>query len=134
MKTIQYELKIIHRKKIALGANDRKEIEKLLEGMLKSEELLNISDSEFAGVLIEEKRERDCPGNCEKCPYLCPKDEDCMIDDLENRCKKCEYGCPECGNCRVINCGVCGDEECENCRWRCLECGGCKHLEGKKQE
>ena len=101
--------------------------------MITSVEALNMEGVEVSGIVVEEKGERDCTGDCDHCPYLCPENEDCMMDDLEDRCRSCEYGCEKCGTCSLIDYGVCGDEECESCHWRCPECGGCTHPEGEKQ-
>lgn len=133
MKTVQYDLRIIHRKKVAIGAINRKEIDRILRDMITSGEALNMEGGEVVGIVVEEKGERDCTGDCDHCPYLCPENEDCMMDDLEDRCRSCEYGCEKCGTCSLIDYGVCGDEECENCHWRCPECGGCTHPEEEKQ-
>ena len=32
MKTVQYDLRIIHRKKVAIGAINRKELDRILQG------------------------------------------------------------------------------------------------------
>ena len=133
MKTVQYDLRIIHRKKVAIGAINRKEIDRILRDMITSGEALNMEGGEVVGIVVEEKGKRDCPGDCDHCSYLCPENEDCMMDDLEDRCRSCEYGCEKCGLCSLIDYGVCGDEECESCHWRCPECGGCTHPEGEKQ-
>ena len=133
MKTVQYDLRIIHRKKVAIGAINRKEIDRILRDMITSGEALNMEGGEVVGIVVEEKGERDCPGDCDHCPYLCPENEDCMMDDLEDRCRSCEYGCEKCGTCSLIDYGVCGDEECESCHWRCPECGGCTHPEGERR-
>ena len=93
MKTVQYDLRIIHRKKVAIGAINRKEIDRILQDMITSGEALNMEGGEVVGIVVEEKGERDCPGDCDHCPYLCPENEDCMMDDLEDRCRSCEYGC-----------------------------------------
>ena len=86
--------------------------------MITSGEALNMEGGEVVGIVVEEKGERDCPGDCDHCPYFCPENEDCMMDDLEDRCRSCEYGCEKCGTCSLIDYGVCGDEECESCHWR----------------
>ena len=133
MKTIHYDLRIIHRKKIVIGALNRKEIDRILRDLITSGEALNMEGGEVVGIVVEEKGERDCPGTCDHCQYLCLESEDCMMDDLEDRCRSCEYGCEKCGTCSLIDYGVCGDEECETCHWCCPECGGCTHPEGEKQ-
>ena len=84
IKTIKYELKLIFKKKIAIGCGNWRLIEETLMDMIKSGELLDVAKDEFFGIVVEEQGERDCPGNCDNCPYLCPKDEDCMMDDLED--------------------------------------------------
>lgn len=96
MKTVQYDLRIVHRKKVAIGAINRKEIDRILQDMITSGEALNMEGGEVVGIVVEEKGERDCPGDCDHCPYLCPENEDCMMDDLEDRCRSCEYGCEKC--------------------------------------
>ena len=113
MKTVQYDLRIVHRKKVAIGAINRKEIDRILRDMITSGEALNMEGGEIVGIMVEEKGERDCPGNCDHCSYLCPESGECMMDDLEDRCRSCEYGCEKCGLCSLIDYGVCGDEECE---------------------
>ena len=40
MKTVQYDLRIIHRKKVAIGAINRKEIDRILQDMITSGEAL----------------------------------------------------------------------------------------------
>ena len=42
MKTVQYDLRIIHRKKVAIGAINRKEIDRILRDMITSGEALNM--------------------------------------------------------------------------------------------
>ena len=106
MKTVQYDLRIIHRKKVAIGAINRKEIDRILRDMITSGEALNMEGGEVVGIVVEEKGERDCPGDCDHCPYLCPENEDCMMDDLGDRCRSCEYGCEKCGLCSLIDYGV----------------------------
>ena len=133
MKTIHYDLRIIHRKKIAIGALNRKEIDRILRDLITSGEALNVEEGEVVGIVVEEKEARDCPGDCDHCSYLCPECGECIVNDRDDRCRNCEYGCKKCGTCRLIDYGVCGDEECENCHWRCPECGGCTHPEGVKQ-
>lgn len=132
LKTIRYELKIIFKKRIAIGSGNRKRIEEILHDVLKSGEMNEVKSDEFFGVLVEELDERDCPGNCDHCPYLCPKDEDCMMDDLEDRCAGCSYHCKKCGGCAMRNDGTCGDGVCKACHWGCPECGKCSHPEGEK--
>ncbi|HIV42376.1 MAG TPA: DUF3801 domain-containing protein [Candidatus Mediterraneibacter guildfordensis] len=78
MKTVQYDLRIIHRKKVAIGAINRKEIDRILRDMITSGEALNMEGGEVVGIVVEEKGERDCPGDCDHCPYLCPENEDCI--------------------------------------------------------
>lgn len=73
MKTVQYDLRIVHRKKVAIGAINRKEIDRILRDMITSGEALNMEGGEIVGIMVEEKGERDCPGNCDHCSYLCPK-------------------------------------------------------------
>ena len=87
MKTVQYDLRIVHRKKVAIGAINRKEIDRILRDMITSGEALNMEGGEIVGIMVEEKGERDCPGDCDHCSYLCPENEDCMMDDLEDRCR-----------------------------------------------
>lgn len=132
MKTIKYELKLIFKTKIAIGAGNRQEIEKILREMITSGKLLDVRKEEFYGVVVEEQGERNCPGNCDHCQYLCPKDEDCLMDDLDDSCEKCEYCCKKCGGCTLRNGGTCGEKECKACHWRCPECGDCTHPEGEK--
>ena len=132
MKTIKYELKLIFKKKIAIGCGNWRLIEETLMDMIKSGELLDVAKDEFFGIVVEEQGERDCPGNCDNCPYLCPKDEDCMMDDLEDRCAGCEYHCRKCGGCTMRDSGTCGEDECKKCRWHCPVCGDCTHSEGEK--
>lgn len=132
MKAIKYELKIIHKKEIVLAADNRKMIEESLKTMLQAEEDLDVTGDELLGIVVEEKAERDCPGACDGCPYYCLKEEECMMDDLENRCQECESFCKKCGSCTMISCGECGDEACETCHWRCQECGSCTHPQGEK--
>ena len=79
MKTVQYDLRIIHRKKVAIGAINRKEIDRILRDMITSGEALNMEGGEVVGIVVEEKGERDCPGDCDHCPYLCPENEDCIV-------------------------------------------------------
>lgn len=110
MKTVQYDLRIVHRKKVAIGAINRKEIDRILRDMITSGEALNMEGGEIVGIMVEEKGERDCPGNCDHCSYLCPESGECMMDDLEDRCRSCEYGCEKCGLCSLIDYGVCGDD------------------------
>lgn len=105
MKAIKYELKIIHKKEIVLAADNRKMIEESLKTMLQAEEDLDVTEDELLGIVVEEKVERDCPGACDGCPYYCPKEEECMMDDLENRCQECESFCKKCGSCTMISCG-----------------------------
>ena len=88
MKTVQYDLRIVHRKKVAIGAINRKEIDRILREMITSGEALNMEGGEIVGIMVEEKGERDCPGNCDHCSYLCPESGECMMDDLEDRCRK----------------------------------------------
>ena len=133
MKTIHYDLRIIHRKKIAIGAPNQKEIDRILRDLITSGEALNVEGGEVVGIVVEEKEARDCPEDCNHCSYLCPESGECIVNDRDDRCRNCEYGCKKCGTCRLIDYGVCGDEECENCHWRCPECGGCTHPEGEKQ-
>ncbi len=133
MKTIHYDLRIIHRKKIAIGASNQKEIDRILRDLITSGEALNVEGGEVVGIVVEEKEAKDCPGDCNHCSYLCPESGECIVNDRDDRCRNCEYGCKKCGTCRLIDYGVCGDEECENCHWRCPECGGCTHPEGEKQ-
>ena len=96
MKTVQYDLRIIHRKKVAIGAINRKEIDRILQDMITSGEALNMEGGEVVGIVVEEKGERDCPGDCDHCPYLCPENEDCMMDDLEDTIPASNaFGLPE---------------------------------------
>lgn len=132
MKTIKYGLKLIFQTKVAIGSGSREEIEKILREMIASGELVDVRKDEFYGVVVEELGERNCPVNCEICQYLCPKDEDCLMDDLDDSCEKCEYHCGKCGSCTLRNDGECGDEECKNCHWSCSKCGKCNHPEGEK--
>ena len=132
MKAIKYELKMIHKKEIVLAADSRKMIEESLKTMLQAEKNLDVTGEELRGSVVEEKDERDCPGACDGCPYYCPNEEDCMMDDLENRCQECEAFCKKCGSCTIISCWECGDEMCETCHWRCQECGSCTHPQGEK--
>ena len=88
MKAIKYELKMIHKKEIVLAADSRKMIEESLKTMLQAEKDLDVTGEELLGIVVEEKDERDCPGACDGCPYYCPNEEDCMMDDLENRCQE----------------------------------------------
>ena len=46
MKTVQYDLRIIHRKKVAIGAINRKEIDRILQDMITSGEALNMEGGE----------------------------------------------------------------------------------------
>lgn len=131
MKAIKYELNIIHKKEIVIGAGDKKSIRKALKTILETSRELDMSGDELVGIVVEQKEERDCPGACETCPYLCPQNEDCMLDDLEERCSSCEYHCSECGKCSMKDSGTCG-EACEKCRWRCEKCGSCAHPQGEK--
>ena len=132
MKTIKYELKLIFKTKIAIGAGNRRKVEKILREMIASGELLDVRKDEFYGVVVEEQEERNCPGNCDNCQYLCPKDDDCLMDDLEDSCEKCEYHCGKCGGCTMRDGGTCGEKECKACHWCCPECGNCTHPEGEK--
>ena len=77
MKTVQYDLRIVHRKKVAIGAINRKEIDRILRDMITSGEALNMEGGEIVGIMVEEKGERDCPGNCDHCSYLCPESGEC---------------------------------------------------------
>lgn len=132
MKAIKYELKMIHKKEIVLAADSRKMIEESLKTMLQAEKDLDVNGEELLGIVVEEKDERDCPGACDGCPYYCPNEEECMMDDLENWCQECEAFCKKCGSCTMISCGECGDETCETCHWCCQECGSCTHPQGEK--
>ena len=93
MKTVQYDLRIIHRKKVAIGAINRKEIDRILQDMIMSGEALNMEGGEVVGIVVEEKGERDCPGDCDHCSYLCPESGECIVNDRDDRCRNCEYGC-----------------------------------------
>ena len=73
MKTVQYDLRIIHRKKVVIGAINRKEIDRILRDMITSGEALNMEGGEVVGIVVEEKEARDCPGDCDHCSYLCPE-------------------------------------------------------------
>ena len=53
MKTVQYDLRIIHRKKVAIGAINRKEIDRLLQDMITSGEALNMEGGEVVGIVVE---------------------------------------------------------------------------------
>lgn len=55
MKTVQYDLRIIHRKKVAIGAINRKEIDRILRDMITSGEALNMEGGEVVGIVVEEK-------------------------------------------------------------------------------
>lgn len=99
MKAIKYELKIIHKKEIVLAAGNRKMIEESLKTMLQAEKDLDVTGDELLGIVVEEKDERECSGACDGCQYYCPKEEDCMMDDLDNRCQECESFCKKCGSC-----------------------------------
>lgn len=133
MKAIKYELKIIHKKEVVVGAENRQAAEEILQTMIATGQEFNVSNAELLGVLVEKKDECTCPGACENCPYLCPESEECMMGDLKNRCAECEYLCPKCGSCTLVDDGECGDDECKKCHWRCSECGKCTHPEGEKQ-
>ena len=50
MKTVQYDLRIIHRKKVAIGAINRKEIDRILQDMITSGEALNMEGGEVDHV------------------------------------------------------------------------------------
>ena len=63
MKTIHYDLRIIHRKKIAIGAPNQKEIDRILRDLITSGEALNVEGGEVVGIVVEEKEARDCPGD-----------------------------------------------------------------------
>lgn len=133
MKAIKYELNIIHKKEVVVGAENGKVAEKILQTMIATGQDFNVLNAELLGVLVEKIDERTCPGGCENCPYFCPESEDCMIAEMENRCAECEYLCPKCGRCTLEDVGECGEEECKKCHWCCSECGACTHPEGEKQ-
>lgn len=132
MIAIKYVLKIVHKKEIVLASANRGRIEETLKTMLQSEKEMDVSGDELIGIVVEEEDERSCPGKCKTCDYLCPNNEECMMDDLSDRCKACAYHCKKCGNCTIHNGGVCGDEDCDHCHWQCKECGCCTHPPGKK--
>ena len=94
MKTVQYDLRIIHRKKVAIGAINRKEIDRILQDMIMSGEALNMEGGEVVGIVVEEKEARDCPGDCDHC---------CSLIDYgvcgDEECENCHWRCPECGGC-----------------------------------
>ena len=54
MKTVQYDLRIVHRKKVAIGAINRKEIDRILRDMITSGEALNMEGGEIVGIMVEE--------------------------------------------------------------------------------
>lgn len=126
MKAVKYELKIIFKKEIMIGSRNRKMIEKALRDMIVSGQAMDVSNEELFAVLAEEKGERDCPGNCDNCLYLCPNDGDCMMDDLADRCVECGYHCKMCGRCTLKEEGDCG-QECIECGYCCPECSCCTH-------
>ena len=51
MKTVQYDLRIIHRKKVAIGAINRKEIDRILQDMITSGEALNMEGGEVLSLI-----------------------------------------------------------------------------------
>ena len=53
MKTVQYDLRIVHRKKVAIGAINRKEIDRILRDMITSGEALNMEEGEIVGIMVE---------------------------------------------------------------------------------
>ena len=53
MKTVQYDLRIVHRKKVAIGAINRKEIDRILRDMITSGEALNMEGGEIVGIMVE---------------------------------------------------------------------------------
>ena len=89
MKIIHYDLRIIHRKKIAIGASNQKEIDRILRDLITSGEALNVEGGEVVGIVVEEKEERDCPGDCDHCSYLCPESGECIVNDRKERCHTC---------------------------------------------
>ena len=55
MKTVQYDLRIIHRKKVAIGAINRKEIDRILQDMITSGEALNMEGGEWSALWLKKK-------------------------------------------------------------------------------
>ena len=133
MKALKCELKIIYKKEVVIGAENTKTAEEILQTMIATGQEFDVSDEEMIGVLVEKKSECSCSEVCENCPYFCPENEDCMMEDMEKRCEDCEYLCPQCGKCTLEDHGECGEEECKKCFWCCPECGGCLHPEGVKK-
>ncbi|MBS5697010.1 MAG: hypothetical protein KHW82_12765 [Lachnospiraceae bacterium] len=132
MKTIKYAVKIVRERTLTIGALTRVEVEKELKRWLQEEPDVLENGDKLIGMMVEEKGERNCRGDCNYCEYHCPKDEDCMADDLTDRCLECELQCKVCGNCTVKDDGVCGDDDCQMCHWRCKTCGCCTHPPGMK--
>ena len=55
MKTVQYDLRIIHRKKVAIGAINRKEIDRILRDMITSGEALNMREAKWSALWLKKK-------------------------------------------------------------------------------
>ena len=55
MKTVQYDLRIIHRKKVAIGAINRKEIDRILQDMITSGEALNMEGAKWSALWLKKK-------------------------------------------------------------------------------
>lgn len=131
MKTIRYELKIIHKKEIAVTVEDPQNAAEILQTMIPLEPDFEMPNAEFLGILVQKVDAKTCPENCENCSYLCPESMECTMKDKENRCMNCEYRCPECGACSLVDNGACENDLCEKCPWYCKECGGCNHPKGE---
>ena len=97
MKTIRYELKIIHKKEIVVTVDDSQNTEEILRTMIALEPDFEMPNAKFLGILVQKVDEQTCPEDCENCSYLCPESMECTMKDKENHCMNCEYRCPECG-------------------------------------
>lgn len=55
MKAIKYELKIIHKKEVVVGAENRQAAEEILQTMIATGQEFNVSNAEPAGCFSGEK-------------------------------------------------------------------------------
>ena len=101
MKTVMFELKIIHKKRLAVAAENRERIDEILQSFLAEGAGVEMENARLVGILAEEKEVHDCSGECEDCPDFCPDREECMVGSATDVCMGCEYHCTACGNCRL---------------------------------
>ncbi len=101
MKTVMFELKIIHKKRLAVAAENRGRIDEILQSFLAEGAGAEMENARLVGILAEETGEHDCSGECEDCPDFCPEREECMAGSVTDVCRGCEYQCTACGNCRL---------------------------------